>query len=386
MAGKHELEKFEYLFVDIEWNQTPGTNGIEDREPIQIGVVATDESMNLKKSFSRAMRLSSEEKYNPDTLVLSHSTLKSVMQANSEEIVLQKIKMSFPKYKYVVVWTKDTYELFKRGMDTYGYSMPRHRVIVFQEVLMHIASDGVNQIGFERALKQAGIEYQKNFLHYSKHDANYMYQLFCKCYKEYTRWTNQEICYLSPRTHIIHTGSCRYSNKNHLLATNQVAKHVIFQGNRVCKICGCEDEWNRLQWGVSSGVKQNNRAEYLRELPLTDENMSMICNKFRLDYNIASDMVFIRTPFSGWIVHIQNDRVTKLRHENYRQRRDEALKIHKKCFEGYHKQKLPSSRFYDVVSYIKYHDEGMLKRLGDKRSRIDIILDRIREQDAENMA
>lgn len=64
MAGKHELEKFEYLFVDIEWNQTPGTNGIEDREPIQICVVATDESMNLKKSFSRAMRLSSEEKYN----------------------------------------------------------------------------------------------------------------------------------------------------------------------------------------------------------------------------------------------------------------------------------------------------------------------------------
>ena len=110
MAGKHELEKFEYLFVDIEWNQTPGTNGIEDREPIQIGVVATYESMNLKKSFSRAMRLSSEEKYNPDTLVLSHSTLKSVMQANSEEIVLHKIKMSFPKYKYVVVWTKDTYE------------------------------------------------------------------------------------------------------------------------------------------------------------------------------------------------------------------------------------------------------------------------------------
>ena len=51
MAGKNELEKFEYLFVDIEWNQTPGTNGIEDREPIQIGVVATDESMNLKKFF-----------------------------------------------------------------------------------------------------------------------------------------------------------------------------------------------------------------------------------------------------------------------------------------------------------------------------------------------
>ena len=128
---------------------------------------------------------------------------------------------------------------------------------------------------------------------------------------------------------------------------------MIFQGNRVCKICGCEDEWNRLQWGVSSGVKQKNRAEYLRELPLTDENMSMICNKFRLDYNIASDMVFIRTPFSGWIVHIQNDRVTKLRHENYRQRRDEALKIHKKCFEGYHQQKLYSSRLKNNRKFLR---------------------------------
>ena len=382
MAGKYEPEKFEYLFVDIEWNQTPGTTGLEDREPIQIGIVATDEDMNLKKSFSRAIRLSSEKKYNPDTLVLSHSALNSIMEANSEEIVLQKIKMSFPKYKYVVVWTIDTYELFKRGMETYGYSMPRHRVIVFQDVLMYIASDGVNQMGFEWALKQAGIEYQKNYLHYSKHDVNYMYQLFRKCFEEYKRWTNQEICYMSPKTHIIHTGNCRCINRNHLLPTRKAIKSVIFQGNRVCKICGCEDDWNRLQWDV----KENNRAEYLRELPLTDENMSMICNKFRLDYNIASDMVFIRTPFSGWIVYIQNNRVTKLCHENYRQRRDEALKIHKKCFEGYHKQKLPSSESYDVVSYIKYHDESMLKRLGDKRSRIDIILDRIREQGAKNMA
>ena len=43
-------------------------------------------------------------------------------------------------------------------------------------------------------------------------------------------------------------------------------------------------------------------------------------------------MVFIRTAFSGWIVYIQNDRVTKIRHDNYRQRRDEALKIHLSLF------------------------------------------------------
>lgn len=386
MAGKNETEKYEFLFVDIEWNQTPGTNGIEDREPIQIGVVATDEELNLKKSFSRAMRLSSEKKYNPDTLALSHSSLNSVMQANSEEIVLQKVKMSFPKYKYVVVWTKDTYDLLKRGMDNYGLAMPRHKVVVLQQILMHIASDGINPIGFERALKNADIEYQKNYLHYSKHDVNYLYQLFCNCYERYTRWTNGEICYLNQNSHITHTHNCRYIKSSYVKALNETTKNVIFEGNRICKVCGCEDDWNRLQWGVSSGIKQNNRAGYLRELPLTEENISMICNKFRLEYNISTEVVFIRTPFSRWIVYIQDNDVVKLRHENYNQKRNEAIKIHKKCMEGYHKQKLPSSSFYDVVSYIKYHDESMLKRLGDKRNRVDVILDRIREQDAENMA
>ena len=236
MANKYDAEKFEYLFVDIEWNQTPGTTGMEDREPIQIGMLATDKSLTIKKTFSRAMRLSELEHYNPDTLTLSHLPLTSVMQANSEETVLQKVKMSFPKYKYVVVWTNDTYELLKKGMDRYGLSMPRYRVILFQQVLMHIASDGKNQIGFERALKKAEISYQKNFLHYSKHDVTYMYQLFCKCYEEYQKRTYQEVCYLNKKSHIIHTGNCQYLHNNLTMAFHQTTKNAVFRGNRVCKV------------------------------------------------------------------------------------------------------------------------------------------------------
>ena len=67
---------------------------------------------------------------------------------------------------------------------------------------------------------------------------------------------------------------------------------------------------NLQTWGVSSGVKLRNSAKYLRELPLTEENMSMICNKFRLEYNVETNAVFIRTPFSRWIVHVKNNRVT----------------------------------------------------------------------------
>lgn len=56
MAGKDGSEKIEYMFVDIEWYQTPGAKGIENRDLIQIGVIATDEIMDIKKSFSMVMR------------------------------------------------------------------------------------------------------------------------------------------------------------------------------------------------------------------------------------------------------------------------------------------------------------------------------------------
>ena len=91
--------------------------------------------------------------------------------------------------------------------------MPRHRVIILQQLLMQIAGDGKKVIGFEKSLKQAGIKYQKNYLHYSKHDVNYLYLLFCKCYAvNIEKLTEQETCYLNPRTHKIHTGNCRYAD------------------------------------------------------------------------------------------------------------------------------------------------------------------------------
>ena len=47
VTDKKMAETVEYLFVDMEWNQTPGTKGIEDREPVQIGIVATDEQLQV---------------------------------------------------------------------------------------------------------------------------------------------------------------------------------------------------------------------------------------------------------------------------------------------------------------------------------------------------
>lgn len=59
---KKEKKQFEYLFLDIEWNQAPGTNGLDGREAIQIGVLAADEAMQKVKIFSKGIRLSDPKK------------------------------------------------------------------------------------------------------------------------------------------------------------------------------------------------------------------------------------------------------------------------------------------------------------------------------------
>ena len=50
-----------------------------------------------------------------------------------------------------------------------------------------------------------------------------------------------------------------------------------------------------------------------------------------------------------------------------------------KCTEGYHKQKLPSNNFYEVVQYIKNHDDSMVKRMA-KKNRLEKLFDVVEKE------
>ena len=85
--------KFEYLFLDIEWNQAPKTTDIEEREPVQIGIVAADANLNIKRTFSKSIRLSNRECFNPNTFTVSHYPLDAIMKSKSEETVFKTISI-----------------------------------------------------------------------------------------------------------------------------------------------------------------------------------------------------------------------------------------------------------------------------------------------------
>lgn len=109
-------EEFEYLFIDMEWNQREGTQDIQNREPIQIGLIGTDENLENIKLFSKYIRLEDVTALKAETCKMTHINKKTLMQANTLEDVFHRVKQSFSKYKYVVVWTMSTYELFIQSM------------------------------------------------------------------------------------------------------------------------------------------------------------------------------------------------------------------------------------------------------------------------------
>lgn len=373
-------ENFKYLFIDMEWNQKEGTQGIENREPIQIGLIGTDENLEDIKLFSKYISPEDIGALKAETCKMTHTNEKMLMQAKTLEEVFQRVKLSFSKYEYVVVWTMSTYELFVQSMNKAGIKLPRHKVLILQEVLGWISIKSGQNLGFETALKKAEISYNPSLLHNSKYDVQYMYELFKKIYSEYTELVEEEDCVINEKSKIIHSSECRYAKDK--LNNTVGKKNLIFKGYRPCSCCGTEDYWRRYFWELDTKKKKKtprkktNHLEY-RELPLTDENIELICKQFNMKCHIGESVIFLTTNCGYWRIYLAGEEVDEVFHGNFRVSKSE-FKKKKKWNEGYHKQKISQIRFYDVVRYIYFHDKNSYANRN--RSRIDMLFEQIEHE------
>lgn len=369
-------KKYKYLFIDIEWNQKSGTSDIANREPIQIGIIGTDENLECQKLFSKSIRLNNVDTLTEETCKVAHVSKKSVMMGKTEGEVFTMMRQTFPSYEYIVVWTMSTYEIFRAGMKRADIRVPRHTVLVFQDILGFITMDQEKNMGFETVLKKAGISYEHTYLHYAKHDVMYLHELFKQIHIQYTTLTEKESSVVNPRTKIVHTPDCRYTKgKEYEEVTN--AKRLLFYGYKPCLVCGSKQKWRRLKWNVvSKKIRKNHITENMRILPLTDDNIHLICERFGMKCSITSDVIFLQTSVGYWRIYITDNKVNRVFHANYRNRTD-SIKKKKKCNEGFHQQMVSMENLYDVVRYIYYHDKHFFK---NKKDRVDALFDQIEHE------
>lgn len=117
MSNELRKEQVEYLFLDLEWNQPCGTTELADREAVQIGIVAADAQLKQLRSFSRVIRLKNPDLLNSRTVKIVHMSESNIMLGRSREEVMEIVYHCFPVYRYLVVWTRDTYITPREGME-----------------------------------------------------------------------------------------------------------------------------------------------------------------------------------------------------------------------------------------------------------------------------
>ena len=360
-----------YLFVDIEWNQKAGTTDPEGAEPLQIAIIGTDNNLEYKKRFSKRIRLSDIDTFNEDSCKVMHLTKDKALEGKTEEEIFARVKQTFPSYENVVVWNRTTYDLFRRGMKRAGIAMPRHRLIVLQEVLSRIMLGKGMCIGFVPAMKRAGVAYETQNLHYAKHDARYLYELYVSTYRTYEKLTEKETGVLNTESKIVHDAGCRYVKGRGILERVDVKK-LLFHGYRACACCGTDAFWKMPE--SKKPVQKKGKRPQLREAELTEETIQQICAKYGMKHSTIADVVFLTTPVGYWRVYVANNKVTRVFHGNTRTCRAEWNKKHKKCNEGFHKQDITMDNFYDVVQYIFYHDKAATKR---KKTKLDMLFEKV---------
>lgn len=369
------------MFIDIEWNQKPGTSDVANREPIQIGIIGADEKLECQILFSKSIRLNNINTLTEETCKVAHVNKKKAMMGKTEEEILQKVRLTFPDYRYIVVWTLGTYEIFHAGMERANIKLPKHTVLVLQDILGFITVDQKKNIGFEIALKRAGIPYESNFLHYARHDVKYRYELFRQILTQYAVPSEKESSVVNSETKIIHSPDCRYvKGKNYETVTN--TRRLLFHGYVPCKVCADKQEWRRLQWNViSKKIRHNQTIENMRTLPLTEDNIRLICKRFGMKCNIAPDVIFLQTSVGYWRIYFTGNKVKSVFHANYRYR-PATYKKKKKCNEGFHQQMISMDNLYDVVRYIYQHDKHFFQY---KKDNVDMLFDRIEQERAMKM-
>lgn len=382
-ADKTYIEdRIDFLFIDMEWNQKAGTKDLEGREPIQIGLLGADECLEETKLFSKGIRLEDVDTLTEETCKITHAGVDTIMRANSLEEVFKRVKMSFPKFKYAVVWTKDTYDLFVQSAKQAGIKLPKHRVLVLQDIIGLIATSGKKKIGFETVLTKAEIQYNPAYLHFSKRDVQYLFALYKKMYTDYQELAIYESGVVNEKTRVIHTSECRYA-KHINESAHRGVKALVFKGFRACNCCGSELNLRKIYWiptlqeEKSKKVGEEISEAELRNLPLTESNIKQICNRYSIKCNISEHILFLTTNCGYWRLYIDGEKVNKVLHGNYKMKQCDHKKK-KKCNEGFHQQKIAYTNFYDVVRYIYHHDKNLY--VNCKKSKVEILLEKIAQE------
>lgn len=361
-----------YVFLDIEWIQENNKFNIYKNEIIELCLLSVKvcEYEYSKKYFSM-VKISDNSKYK--SFQLSHIKESDIERSKPLHKVIETVIKTVEDDDIIVVWSRETFILLQHAIHKCDFNKLQNKVIYLQDITTLAKNDRSKPIGFAHSLDKFKIKYDKNYLHDSRYDVEYLYRLFNEIrnrIKKCIPIDYFESNFVITKDGMIHNIKCE-DTKDIISSDKQYATiENMFDGHAICK--KCIDNFPKIRKPID--IRSCHAS-----LQLRDDMVYEMCQSFGLQCTISEGVIFVKGIYTRWKIIHDGEKILSLQHENYRKKFNKSnQKGRKMKFDDYHEQKNVSLKnLHHVLRYIKIHEDNFLNEEKQK-THIERLIDSVK--------
>ena len=370
------MEKMKYLFLDMEWSQENGFD-VKENQILEFAVASYSNDFESQRRFARMVKPTDVYAIPERTYQFLNLSMESLMEEDTIDVVLNEFSQKFQDYEVVVVWNENTYKLFVEKCRSHRITLPKHKVLVLQDMIASIDSKK-SIYSMERYLKKCGIRYKMDRLHYSKYDVERMRLLFLEIrnqYFSYLKGTTRKY-YRSSGSEIIHVKSCHFVKRMSSEKRVLVEGRELLDGYSVCKCC--RKKFPSIQFKANKMNKPSVVKEFRYEFD--DENVYDLCHRYGLSCQISDGVIFVKSSIATWRIYHNYEKITEVFHQNISVVNRANAKKKKPLNVGFHKQEIKEKRLDAVLRYIHFHDKNYFSGKRAQKSKVEQLLEELEQK------
>lgn len=339
------------LFIDAEWNQIGKRLGPSD-EILEIAALSSMGEYVVDRYFKYIKPV---KKVKRQTFNFLGVTPNDLNHGESIENVLKVLQALWNESDCIVVWSNDALNIIKSTCVRRNISLAFTTVIILQNLLSEILVDKSN-LSFEGALLKFGALYDRTKMHHAKFDAECLKSLFeivCNKYENILIQDTNSNFVESKKTKTVHRTDCKYVGNIRDTNIVQVPVYRILAGEKQCKCCMPDRLSIELESADDGEYERIKSVRNLKGKRVDYEQIGLLIEFFQLQCIQSHDYFLVTTEYSMWKIYYAEGFVTKLEHENYKNKNDKR---------GYHNQHIRTKDMFSVMEYIVNHDKKPYKK------------------------
>lgn len=367
------MEKMKYLFLDLVWSQEGGFEAKEN-QVLELAVACFSEDFACQRRFARMVKPTDIYGISERTYQFLNISKKSLMEEDTIDVILDEFSQKFPYYEVIVVWNENTYKLFLEKCCNNHIRLPKHRVLVLQDIIASIDSKKCIY-SMKRYMKKCGIHYKMDRFNYSKYDVERMRLLFLEIRKQYFNYlkgTTRKY-YRSSSSNIIHVKSCHFMKRMLPEKRVLVEGRELLEGYSVCKCC--RKKFPSIHFKANKTSKPKVVDE--RQFEFDDEYVYEACHGYGLSCQVSNEVIFVKSSIAAWRIYHNYEKVTEVFHQNMNLTNRDNTKKRRSLNTGFHKQSLKEKNLEAVLRYIYYHDKNYFSGKRAQKSKVEQLFEKL---------